>query len=216
MQKSFKKSFPPLFEWPIFCLAGFTGVLSYITFTIISILFFPSSFNWFDNYLSTLGDFYDNPNGAIFYNVGMVLTGIASILFYIGFYRWATKKDKSKLLLTSLLLGCINGFAIIMAGVFSETHETFPQHVFWSLTVFLTFFPILILMNTAFLINSNIHKIIILFGIGVALIDVFFFLAIILAGTSGTNPFLEWLSIFSYNGWALLLIVNTITTQEFQ
>ncbi|MHA1966987.1 MAG: hypothetical protein ACW964_04210 [Candidatus Hodarchaeales archaeon] len=216
MQNKQKTSKYNPFEWPFFGTIGLASGIIYCIFTAISFLFFPTSFNWSNSYLSSLGDFYDNPSGAIFYDVGMILTGVTATIFYIGFYKWSTKYQKSKTLFISLLFGCINGFSIMMAGVFSETQESYSLHIFWSLIIFFSFFPFVILVNISFLTNTNIKKTIAFFGFGVALIDAIFFSSVILNGTGGTDPFMEWLSVFSYIGWACLLAVNTLRTPDFK
>ncbi|UCG02009.1 MAG: DUF998 domain-containing protein [Candidatus Heimdallarchaeota archaeon] len=200
LERPYRFDFNPL-RWPKVSIVGFVGITIYCIFTLISFSFFPRNFNPINNNLSELGDFYDNPNGAIFYNVGMVLTGIASIFFYIGLYEWFMKKKKSPTLVVGLAIGIINALAIIMAGIFSETQETYSQHVFWSILIFLSFFPILILVNKSILTFPDFNKIVAYYGFGVSLIDLSFLVFLVLTGVEANFPFIEWLSVFSYISW---------------
>ena len=190
-----------LSRWPKVSIVGFVGIAIYCIFTFISFSFFPSNFNPISNNLSELGDFYDNPNGAIFYNVGMVLTGLASILFYIGLYKWFMNKKKSYLLVVGLAAGAINALAIIMAGIFSETQETYTQHVFWSILIFISCFPVLILVNVSIITYPDFNKLVAYYGFGVSLIDLSFLVLLVFTGVDANVPFIEWLSVFSYISW---------------
>ncbi|MFX1507141.1 MAG: DUF998 domain-containing protein, partial [Promethearchaeota archaeon] len=173
--------FNPL-KWPKTSIIGLAGIITYCMFTLFSFSFFPSNFNPISNNISELGDFYDNPNGAIFYNIGMVLTGLASILFYLGLYKWFLIRKKSNLHVAALGAGLINALAITMAGIFSETKETYSQHVFWSILIFVSFFPVLILVNASVLTQPDFSNLIAYYGFGVSLIDLFFLVFLIITG----------------------------------
>ncbi|MFX0184530.1 MAG: DUF998 domain-containing protein [Candidatus Hodarchaeota archaeon] len=210
LERPYRFNFNPL-RWPKVSIVGLIGITIYCIFTFISLSFFPRNFDPISNNLSELGDFYDNPNGAIFYNLGMVLTGFASILFYIGLYKWFMSKKKSKLLVVGLIAGIINAIAIIMAGIFSETQETFTQHVFWSILIFISFFPVLILVNVAIYITySDFNKLVAYYGFGVALIDLSFLIFLAFTGVSANFPLIEWLAVFSYISWIGILAGNIL------
>ncbi|MFX0207240.1 MAG: DUF998 domain-containing protein [Candidatus Hodarchaeota archaeon] len=201
IERPYRFNFNPL-RWPKVSIVGIAGITIYCIFTFISFSFFPRNFNPFSNNLSELGDFYDNPNGAIFYNLGMVITGLVSMLFYIGLYKWFMNKKKNNLLVVGLVAGIINALAIIMAGIFSETQETFTQHVFWSTLIFISFFPVLILVNISICITySDFNKLIAYYGFGVALIDLSFRVFLAFTGVSANVPLIEWLAVFSYISW---------------
>ena len=189
------------FKQPKVSLVGFVCIAVYCIFTFISFTLFPSAFTPVNNNLSELGDFYDNPNGAIFFNLGMILSGFLIIIFYIGLYKWFMNIQKSKLHVTALIAGTVNALAVIMAGIFSETKETFPQHVFWSNLIFLSFFPILILTNTSIITFTDFNNIVAFYGFAVSLIDLTFLVLLTSTGVEANFPLIEWVSVFSYISW---------------
>ncbi|MFX0209991.1 MAG: DUF998 domain-containing protein [Candidatus Hodarchaeota archaeon] len=201
--------FNPL-KWPKTSIIGLAGIITYCMFTLLSFSFFPSTFNPINNNISELGDFYDNPNGAIFYNVGMVLTGLASILFYLGLYKCFMIRKKSNLDVFALGAGIINALAIMMAGVFSETQETYSQHVFWSILIFASFFPVLILVNTSVFTRPDFTNLVAYYGFGVSLIDLSFLVLLFITGVDANYSLMEWFAVFSYISWIGVLAVSII------
>ncbi|MEM2118021.1 MAG: hypothetical protein QW386_03255 [Candidatus Bathyarchaeia archaeon] len=68
-------------KWPMSCIAGIAVIVLYCIFTFSSWALFPTPYNPVDNWLSDLGNSNYNPSGAILYNIGCVLTGIALFPF---------------------------------------------------------------------------------------------------------------------------------------
>jgi hypothetical protein len=120
-------------KWPILVLAGILVIGFYCAFTFTSIALFPPPFSPVTNWLSDLGNSSFSPKGAVFYNVGCVLTGLALFPFFAGFYKWYTDEKWRKLLMTiTQVVGFISAFALIMIGVFSAnaslmTHRKFMK-----------------------------------------------------------------------------------------
>jgi len=197
-------------KWPLIRIAGFATIVLYCTFTAISISLFPDPYSPLNNFLSQLGNSNLNPKGAIFYNLAVILTGLAGIPFYIGLYQWYTKKTGNKLLQAALAVGFINALAIIMSGIYSES-VNYSQHVFWSFLIFITFIPILIIVNKTLLTYPEHNKAISYYGFIVAVIDIILLAAVasmFMGHGIGIGAILEWLSVFSYLGWVGLLAYN--------
>jgi hypothetical protein len=180
-------------------------------FTFTAIVFSSEPLNAINNNLSSLGDFYDNPKGAIFFNLGMVFTGFTTIFFYVGLYKWLTNKGKKILLNTAMIAGVTNSIAIIMARIFSETRETYALHELWSLLIFISFLPILFSINVTLIEYPKFSKTIAYYGIVVAIIDLIFLILLIISGIEANIPLFEWLSVFSYISWVGLLSYSTLT-----
>ncbi len=194
-------------KWPLIRIAGYAANVLYCTFTAISISLFPAPYSPLNNFLSQLGNSNLNPMGAIFYNLAAILTGLAGILFYIGLYQWYFKKTGSKLLQVALVVGFINALAIIMIGIFSES-VNYTQHVFWSFLIFITFVPILIIVNKVLLTIPEHNRAISYYGFIVALIDIILLVAVtsmFMGYGIGIGAIMEWLSVFSYLGWVGML-----------
>jgi len=198
-------------KWPQIRTTVYVAIMLYCAFTIISIGFFPDPFSPLNNFLSQLGNLSLNPNGAIFYNLALILVGLAEIPFYMGLYQWYTKKTGNKLLLAARAVGLINALAIMMSGIFSES-VNYSLHVFWSYLIFITFVPILILVNKALLTYPEHNKVISYYGFIVAVIQISLIVLVtskFMGFETGLGPLMEWLAVFSYIAWAGLLAYNT-------
>jgi hypothetical membrane protein len=118
-------------------VAGVLVILFYCAFTLTSVLLFPRPVSPLNDWLSDLGNSSYNPRGAIFYNVGCVLTGLALLPFFVGFYYWYTdEKWRKSLIVVTQAVGFIAAFALIMIGVFSE--DAGAIHHLWSLMFFIS------------------------------------------------------------------------------
>ncbi len=173
----------------------------YCVFTFTSIALFPGPFNPVNNWLSDLGNSSFSPKGALFYNVGCVLTGLALFPFFAGFYKWYTKEKRRKLLMViTQAVGFIAAFALIMIGVFSEDYVA--QHMFWSQVFFIFNLVVLILANVSLMIHPKFIRPIGYYGLVVAVINLLF---VVFYNT----PILEWFTVFTALGYVALLAYNT-------
>ncbi|WP_455285769.1 DUF998 domain-containing protein [[Eubacterium] cellulosolvens] len=181
--------------------AGILVIMLYCVFTFTSIALFPGPFNPVNNWLSDLGNSSFSPKGALFYNVGCVLTGLALFPFFAGFYKWYTKEKRRKLLMViTQAVGFIAAFALIMIGVFSEDYVA--QHMFWSQVFFIFNLVVLILANVSLMIHPKFIRPIGYYGLVVAVINLLF---VVFYNT----PILEWFTVFTALGYVALLAYNT-------
>lgn len=182
-------------------IAGVLVIVFYCVFTLTSIVFFPRSVSPLRDWLSDLGNSGYNPHGAIFYNVGCVLTGLALFPFFAGLYYWYTdEKWRKSLIVMTQAVGFIAAFALMMIGVFSENAGTI--HHLWSLVFFIFNLMVLILANVSLLTHPKFMKPIGYYGLVVAVINVLF------VGLSYTS-ILEWFTVFTALGYVGLLAYNT-------
>jgi hypothetical protein len=70
-------------------VGGIVAVVTYLACTLIAYLMFPGPFGPVGNWLSDLGNADLNPSGALIYNVGVALTGVALLGFFGGLGRWS-------------------------------------------------------------------------------------------------------------------------------
>ncbi|MFX1572283.1 MAG: DUF998 domain-containing protein [Promethearchaeota archaeon] len=187
-------------KWPISCYAGILVIAFYCVFTFLSLALFPPPFSAFDNWLSDLGNSSYNPNGAVLYNLGCILTGIILFPFFIGLYKWYREDLWYKvLLIVTQFIGSFSGFALIMIGVFSED---FPSpHIYWSNVFFEVNLIVLVLASLTLYFHPKFMKWIALYGIMVAIINLLFVFFI-------NTPILEWFTVFTALGYVALSVFN--------
>jgi hypothetical membrane protein len=187
-------------------VAGVLVILFYCAFTLTSVLLFPRPVSPLNDWLSDLGNSSYNPGGAIFYNVGCVLTGLALFPFFAGFYYWYTdERWRKSLILTTQAVGFIAAFALIMIGVFSE--DAGPTHHLWSLVFFIFNLVVLILANGSLMTHPKFIRPIGYYGLIVAVINLLF------VGLAYTS-ILEWFTVFAALGYVAFLSYNTFKTSR--
>ncbi|MFX1452863.1 MAG: DUF998 domain-containing protein [Promethearchaeota archaeon] len=192
-----------ILKWPISCIAGILVIAFYCIFTFTSLALYPPPFSPIDNWLSDLGNSSYNPNGAIFYNLGCILTGISLFPFFIGLYRWYSEEIWQKvILIITQIVGCCAAFSLIMIGVFSE--DFMEPHIFWSEVFFRLNLLVLILSAITLYFHSDFIKLIAIYGIVVAIINLLFVFIF-------DTPLLEWFTVFTALGYVGLIIYNMYT-----
>jgi hypothetical membrane protein len=182
-------------------IAGILVIVFYCAFTFTSIALFPRSVNPLNDWLSDLGNSSYNPTGAIFYNVGCILTGLALFPFFVGFYSWYTdERWRRSLIVITQVLGFIAALALMMIGVFSE--DAGAIHHLWSIVFFVFNLLILILANVSLITHSKFVRPIGYYGFVVAAINLLF------VGLAYA-PILEWFTVFTALGYVAFLSYNT-------
>jgi hypothetical membrane protein len=72
------------------------------------------------NWLSDLGNFNVNPQGALFYNIGIVATGVVLVPFFLGLSRWKLGNNRGQhlMLLVTQGFGILGALAMAMGGLY--------------------------------------------------------------------------------------------------
>lgn len=189
-------------KWPLLSVAGVLVIVFYCAFTFTSIALFPGPFSPVENWLSDFGNSSYSPRGAIFYNVGCVLTGLALFPFLAGFYKWYTdEKWRKSLMMITQALGFIAAFALIMIGVFSEDYGAI--HHLWSQVFFIFNLMVLILANFSLMTHRKFIRPVGYYGLAVAVVNLLF---VALSNT----PILEWFTVFTALGYVAFLAYNSL------
>jgi hypothetical protein len=196
-------------KWPLSSIAGILVILFYCVLTFASAAIFPRSWSpW--PYLSDFGNTGFNPNGAVFYNLACILTGLALIPFYIGIYKWYTKTTwRNVLLIITQIIGLASAVSLVMIGVFYENSPAENAiaggtHEFWSMVFFMLNLLVLIFANISLFTHPNFIKPIAIYGFIVAIIN----LGLVAVGGS----LIEWFTVFTALAYAGLLVINMVKT----
>jgi hypothetical membrane protein len=65
-------------------VASLLVLLSYAVFALLALARYPLPYSALTNWLSDLDSVALNPGGAIFYNLGLVLTAVLLAVFFVG------------------------------------------------------------------------------------------------------------------------------------
>jgi hypothetical membrane protein len=186
---------------PMSSLAGVAVIVLYCVFTFASWALYPTAYSPVTNWLSDLGNSTSNPRGAILYNLGCILTGIALFPFFIGLHEWY--KDKNRFRLGFMVWqaeGCVAAFSLIMIGVFSE--DSGWLHRLWSTVFFILILGVFIGLGSLLFTHPRYIRTIAYYGFIVAAIDVMFIFF--------DAPSLEWFTVFSALGYVGLMAYNML------
>jgi hypothetical protein len=116
------------------------GAVTYVAFTLLAYTLYPLPLSPFQNWLSDLGDPIVNSQGAIFYNLGVILSAVClAIWFTAGLSQWKLKHKTAhqRLLRISQIAGSVAAFAMIMSAIYPI--NLFEIHAFWSKVHFMMF-----------------------------------------------------------------------------
>lgn len=182
--------------------SSFFVVAGYLSLSYIAFAFYPGEYSPLHNWLSDLGSQELNPKGAIFYNLGIVLTGLTTLMFFIGLSEWkiAGHKAQNIMLLLTQSFGCLGALAMIMSAIFPININS--AHSFWSSWLY-------ILLGTAFgftaaALRYHLHfpKSLIFLGILVAVVDMIWSLLL-------NIYIMEWVTIALFLCFILLIGIET-------
>ena len=129
--------------FPIARLSALLVPVIYIGLALAAYFQFPGQYSPLTNWLSDLGNNDLNPSGAVYYNLGIILTGLLLILFFFGASIWKMENNKTRNIMVRLTqgFGILGSMAMVMTAVYPINFLT--QHSFWSISLY-------ILLGTAF------------------------------------------------------------------
>ncbi len=192
-------------NWPLSCKMGLLVVLSYTLCTIISVLLFPNPFNPITNWLSDLGNYGWSPIGAIFYNMGCIVTGVFLFPFFIGLKAWYQKeKWTTWFVKISQVIGILSAVSLILIGIFSEDFGF--QHMLWSAVYFLlNFFLVIIGTIIVYSYDNGKYRKYSIFAFGVVAVNF-----VLIAGAYfliSSIQIFEWITVFSSLAFVALIVL---------
>jgi hypothetical protein len=178
---------------PRFALCFYSGLLAvviYIVFAILAYTRYPLPFSPARNWLRDLGNQIDNPQGAAFYQAGLILTALLQTVWFVGLSQWRVERTTApkRLLLVAQFAGILASFALIMSAL---NPINMPEvHFFWSRIHFMFSGIGFGFSVTALRYHPHFSNEILYFGIGAALLP---FLTFTL--WKGKTYWVEWMTV---------------------
>lgn len=174
---------------------GLGILILYIAFTGISYYFYPIFFSPINNWLSDLGRYVVNTSGAIWYNIGCILTACLLIIFVASFrFVNLEKKWQRVFIVIGRISGVFAGISLIFSAIYSidflSVHSFWSMCIIFGLTYYFTFISAVLLSKRGF------PRVIGIFGIIIAALDMVY-------GIAFNIPIMEWIAIFGslvFNG----------------
>jgi hypothetical membrane protein len=185
-------------------IAAISNIIVFIILILIAISFFPiglpkfSPYNPLYNWLSDLGNYVYNPQGAIFFNIMLIINGILSILFFSGITTLSSLVGgRTVSLQTAQYIGYFSSVALIFVGLFTENSGNY--HYIFSVMFFVSMFIVMVILSLIIVDRPIFLVIIPIITLGAFVIN------LILVFTHG--PLYEWLLTISYLIFMLSLVV---------
>ena len=124
-------------------VSGIFAILCYLMFAFLAFSRYPLPYFPVSNWLSDLANANLNPSGALFYNIGIVVTGGALLLFFLGLSQWKMEKNRIQNLMLFITqgFGILGSLALLMSGLYPMNF--LALHSFFSTCLY-------ILLGTAF------------------------------------------------------------------
>ena len=170
-------------------------------FTLLAFLRFPGSFSPLDNWLSDLGSSRLNPQGAIFYYLGIIAAGLVLLPFFLGLSSWKMEGSRVQNAMLSLAcgLGILGGLAMIMSAIFLI--DNIEPHRFWSISLFILLGTAFVFSAAALRYDRRFPRWALVLGIVSGLVD-------ILSGLFHDIYLLEWITVALFLGYIFILGVK--------
>lgn len=190
-----------------------TGILAVFIFLILlftAYLMFPGQYTPLENWISDLGNMELNPQGAMIFNLGCILTGFVLIPFFISL-SWLKRENCNKLLITTQIFGFIAAIFLIMVGIFPENYP--PWHWIWSALFFITLLIFLVLVTILMWSHPLFPRPLAYYGFLVIVVDLYF-ITINIIPIWLPKPLLEWLSVIFALGLLLGMSFVMLTSRN--
>ena len=183
-------------------IAGNLAVLCYLAFTVLAYSRYLLPYSPTSNWLSDLGNPNNNPQGAIFYNIGMISTALLLIVFFLGLSVWKIEDNRVQIIMLRLtqVFGILGAFCMIMSAIFPI--NIFTIHSFWSSSLY-------IMLSTAFIFSvamlryhQRVLRWLLILGVSTAMM-------VILTNFFPNVYMLEWITLFLFLSYVVLLGIET-------
>ena len=183
-------------------IGGILAVLCYLVFAILAFTRYPMPYSPMKNWLSDMGSVELNPDGAIFYNIGIISTALFLIVFFLGLYVWKIEDKKVQIIMLRLTqaFGILGSFCMMMSAFYPI--NLFAVHSFWSTSLYVLLSTAFIFSVAALRYHQRVSRWLLILGISPAMM-------VILTSFFPTFYVLEWITVLLFLGYVTLLGIET-------
>ncbi len=191
----------PFWAIPLGFVAGVSTIVVYLIFSLAAYLLYPSPYGPYNNWLSDLGNYASNPTGAMYYDLGVLLTGISIVIFSFCYLQWRGELKKrigQAVLTVGIISGMAAGVSLALTGIFSLPNT---QHGFLGMLFQIKMGDFIIFSTIALLRHPKFVRAIAFVALASALADLNFSIL-------NNTPIYEWLDIGLFLVYAALMTYN--------
>jgi hypothetical membrane protein len=183
--------------------AGLLALVGYMSLALVAFSFYPGPFAPNRNWLSDLGNADVNPKGAIFYNLGIIFTGLFLLAFFLSFTQVKLKNHKIQNLMVGLtqLFGVLGSLSMVMSALYPI--NLLEQHRFWSVSLYVLLGSAFAFSVAALRYRFEFPRWVLVLGVITALCDIIW-------GIFQEVTLLEWITVGLFLGYVLVLSVKTL------
>jgi len=185
-------------------VSGILATAFYLICTALAYFNYPLAYSPLANWLSDLGNPLANPNGAFWYNLGVVLTGVCLTFFFLGMEIWNDGDKRRRIVLRiTQAMGIISSLALIVSALFPLGAQTLMHEISGKAHIFFVGF-FLAFSASLFFRLPRMPKWIPIFGILAAVINFIygvFLFSVYIAEWAAIGAFIVYVLIIS--GYAL-------------
>jgi hypothetical membrane protein len=169
-------------------LAGLLAILVYCLLALLAYLQYPGTFSPLQNWLSDLGDINQNPQGASLYNLGIILTGLLILFFFLNLTSWRLLGHKIQNIMVFLtqIFGILASLSMVLSAIFPI--NVLELHRIWSISLYVSFGTAFVFSVFALRYLPNYPKWALVLGILAACPD-------IASGIFHETTLLEWITV---------------------
>jgi hypothetical membrane protein len=180
-------------------IASILIVLCYLTFTALAIINYPLPYSPMTHWLSDLGNVNVSPSGAWFYNLGIILTGMLLLTFYLTIFVWRLEHNKIQNLMVTLtqVFGVIGAASMIMSALYPINVPV--PHSFWSAALDIAIGTSFAFSVAALRYYQETPRWILVMGVITWLVDTLFSIFF------NNVHILEWVTVVLFLGYILAL-----------
>jgi len=183
-------------------IGGILAVLCYLVFALLAFSRYPMPYSPMKNWLSDLGSVELNPDGAIFYNIGIISTALFLIVFFLGLSVWKIEDNKAQIIMLRLTqaFGILGSFCMMMSAIYPINLYTI--HSFWSTSLYVLLSTAFIFSAAALRYHQRVPRWLLILGVSTAMM-------VILTSIFPIAYVLEWITLLLFLSYVSFVSFET-------